>query len=132
MRFSFRFSKSSYKGILHENAQIGTKVLRVSAYDADERDNGKVFFEIDDNYFNGNGQGAAFIIDRVSGDIRSNITLDREAKAFYEFHVLARDGGKPENTAQALVRIDILDVNDNPPKFIKVIKRNTIIILNDY
>ncbi len=105
------FSKEVYTGSLHENAPVGTKVLRVSAFDADDRDNGKVSFEIADDA----SLGRAFHIDRISGDIRSNVSLDREAKHFYEFKVLALDGGMPPQYGQATVRISVLDVNDNPP-----------------
>ncbi len=110
-----RFSKSVYSGHLSENAAVGTKVLRVTANDLDQRDNGKITFELGE----GSDVGFAFVIDKISGDIRSNVTLDREAKADYEFTVLARDGGNPPLYGQAMVKIDVLDVNDNPPKFVE-------------
>ncbi len=109
------FSRTSYTGTLSENAIVGTKVLRVTATDRDERDNGKIEYKFGDNQDAATG---AFVIDPVSGDVRSNKPLDREAKASYDLVVVAFDGGVPEKSAQARVRIDILDINDSPPKFL--------------
>ncbi len=106
------FSKEVYSGSLSENAPLGTKVLRVSAFDRDERDNGKVSYEIADG---ASDIDHAFLVDHVSGDIRSNVSLDREARHHYEFEVLALDGGMPPRYGRAKVRISVLDVNDNPP-----------------
>jgi cadherin EGF LAG seven-pass G-type receptor 1 len=109
------FSRGSYTGTLTENAVVGTKVLRVSATDRDERDNGKIEYKFSNSHDQSTG---AFVIDPISGDVRSDKPLDREAKAFYELVVIAYDGGMPEKSAQAMIRIDIVDVNDSPPKFI--------------
>ena len=104
------FTKSQYSGTLREDAMIGTKVLRVHAFDVDNRDNGKVYYEMDD-------QVTAFEVDRLSGDIRSKASLDRESNSHYDFKIYARDGGTPSNIGWARIQIDIVDVNDNPPSF---------------
>lgn len=57
----------------------------MSAFDSDDRDNGKVTYSIAEEA--NVGVWGAFHIDRVSGDIRSNITLDREAEHLYDFKV---------------------------------------------
>lgn len=42
-------------------------------------------------------------------------SLDRETISFYEFDVVAFDGGN--QTGRQHVRVNIADVNDSPPKF---------------
>ncbi len=91
------FSKEVYEGSLSENAPLGTKVLRVSAFDRDNDKNGKVSYELSPDASHLMG---AFAVDRVSGDIRSNVSLDREARHHYEFKVLALDGGVPPRYGQ--------------------------------
>ena len=106
-----KFTKSMFSADLRENAPVGTKVMRISAVDRDERDNGKVKFHFE------KPSSDAFDIDEVSGDVRTSRALDREAIAQYELIVIASDNGFPENRARAKVIINILDVNDNPPVF---------------
>ncbi|XP_028815623.1 protocadherin alpha-C2-like isoform X1 [Denticeps clupeoides] len=43
--------------------------------------------------------------------------LDREAVPSYNATVTAVDGGTPSLSSQITVRIDVADVNDNPPRF---------------
>ncbi|ELU08937.1 hypothetical protein CAPTEDRAFT_225721 [Capitella teleta] len=43
--------------------------------------------------------------------------LDREEFNFYQFTVVAYDGGDPPKSASMLVDIEVLDSNDNEPKF---------------
>ena len=59
----------------------------MSAFDADDRDNGKVSYELSADGTGASSLDSAFVIDRISGDIRSNVSLDREARGAYEFKV---------------------------------------------
>ena len=43
--------------------------------------------------------------------------LDREEVDFYQFKVLAHDGGNPSRSGSVLVNIEVDDSNDNDPKF---------------
>ncbi|KAL0593925.1 Protocadherin-23 [Plecturocebus cupreus] len=44
-------------------------------------------------------------------------SLDREASASHEIVILASDSGCPSLSATAVISIQVLDVNDNPPNF---------------
>lgn len=46
-------------------------------------------------------------------------TLDREARDRYDLTVLASDNGTPSATATARVIINVMDSNDNDPKFLR-------------
>ncbi len=72
------------------NPCFHSQVLRVSAFDADDRDNGKVSYELSADGTGTSSLDSAFVIDRISGDIRSNVSLDREARGAYEFKVRGR------------------------------------------
>lgn len=43
--------------------------------------------------------------------------IDRELKDFYQFNIIALDGGEPAQTALLQVNITVLDANDNSPEF---------------
>ena len=59
-----------------------------------------------------------FLIEESTGEIRVNTSLDREEIENYILTVRASDnGGKSTN---ATVNIQILDVNDQTPKFVDV------------
>ncbi|XP_056373068.1 protocadherin gamma-B1-like isoform X5 [Hyla sarda] len=45
--------------------------------------------------------------------------LDRERQEVYEIILMALDGGNPPKTGTAIIKIIVLDVNDNFPKFSK-------------
>jgi protocadherin-16/23 len=54
-----------------------------------------------------------------SGWIYLRGTLDREARDRYDLTVLASDNGTPSATATAKVTVNVMDANDNDPKFLK-------------
>lgn len=54
-----------------------------------------------------------------SGWIYLRGTLDREARDRYDLTVLASDNGTPSATATARVIVNVMDSNDNDPKFLR-------------
>ncbi|KAL9976385.1 hypothetical protein ACROYT_G013683 [Oculina patagonica] len=59
-----------------------------------------------------------FWINTSTGEIFTNETLDYETVRNYVILVEARDSGHPQRMAAALVKIVIMDVNDNSPEFV--------------
>ena len=53
----------------------------------------------------------------MSGVLRTKRRLDRETREHYQLMVQAYDAGIPEMTSTVKVAVQILDLNDNPPKF---------------
>ncbi|XP_029031387.1 cadherin-5 [Betta splendens] len=107
-----------YKGSIMERSPIGTKVVEVTATDADDptSPNGELRYSLIND-----GEGA-FEIQTISGLISSKInTLDRETKSQYVVVVKAQDmRGLPSgSTATTSVTITITDVNDNMASFSK-------------
>jgi cadherin EGF LAG seven-pass G-type receptor 1 len=105
------FSTLPQKGTIMENAVIGTMVLTVTATDKDV--NGyPLTYSFVENV-------TAFQIFPTSGLIRTATTLDRESVAEYHLEVQAVDKGELPRTGRTTVTIEVLDINDNPPKFEK-------------
>ncbi|XP_061690293.1 protocadherin-1-like [Syngnathoides biaculeatus] len=95
-----------------EGNQPGDKVLQVVAADADSGSNAELIYSIVER-----SATALFEIDSGSGEIRVKNLLDREETERYEFRVAAADKGVPSKTGTATVVINVLDRNDNDPKF---------------
>ncbi|XP_066488987.1 protocadherin-23-like [Tiliqua scincoides] len=108
------FGQSEYRARLREDAPVGSAVLRLAAADPDAGANGEVRYGLGRRQ--GDPAAAAFFgVDERSGLLRLLRPLDREARALHRLAVEARDGGAQPETATALVAVEVLDVNDNPP-----------------
>ena len=104
------FRHPSYRTELIENNYVGAVVLRVNASDDDDGDNAVVRYSLRD--------GAGFEIDEDSGVIKATESFDREAAARHRFFVVAGDRGRPASrSSSAEVVVDIVDVNDERPRF---------------
>lgn len=106
------FSPALLKVDFAEGNYPGDKVLDVIATDADSGSNAELTYSI--------GEPAAaelFEIDANTGEVRVKAALNREATEHYRFHVAAADKGVPSKTGTATVEVNVLDRNDNDPKF---------------
>ena len=60
----------------------------------------------------------AFSIDPPNtGIVKTNAILDREERDFYRLEVEALDQGRVQRSGSAVLRIQVVDVNDNRPMF---------------
>uniref|UniRef100_A0A8C7IX35 Protocadherin Fat 4 n=1 Tax=Oncorhynchus kisutch TaxID=8019 RepID=A0A8C7IX35_ONCKI len=91
------------------------RVLIVSAVDQDSGPNGQLEYAIID----GNKENS-FSINRATGEIRTTRPLDREKLAQYALKVKATDRGNSPKSTAVKVLINVLDVNDNAPRFSKI------------
>ncbi|XP_053371774.1 protocadherin alpha-2-like isoform X9 [Clarias gariepinus] len=108
------FTTSMYKIKIHENAPIGTKLLTVSASDADEGVNSEVSYSIVRH-----GDSSAldlFSINNVSGDVIIQKNMDHEQSPAIEIRIQAQDKGHPPRRTTCKVLIEVVDVNDNAPE----------------
>lgn len=116
------FEESEYRAAVREDARPGTEVCRVRATDRDLGPNGHVRYSVRSRQAPGAGgsggtlgDAAYFVVEELSGVVRVHRPLDREAQAWHQLVVEARDGGAEPEVATARVSIAVLDVNDNPP-----------------
>ncbi|PNI63253.1 DCHS2 isoform 3 [Pan troglodytes] len=116
------FEQDEYRAAVREDAQPGAEVCRVRATDRDLGPNGFVRYSVRARQVPGAGSGggalgdaAYFAVEELSGVVRVRRPLDREAQAWHQLVVEARDGGAEPEVATVRVSIAVLDVNDNRP-----------------
>lgn len=105
------FKQSVYEAELAENAEAGTRVIRLAAVDPDEGPYGSVDYTIVNKLAN-----EKLVID-ADGQMVTTQPLDREnpAQRTIAVKVMAKDGGG--KVAFCTVRIILTDENDNVPQF---------------
>ncbi|XP_043256897.1 cadherin-related tumor suppressor [Colletes gigas] len=109
-----QFQRLPYRVQVNEGAATGTQLLRVYTTDADEGLNGDVFYSLED----GNQRGR-FAIDEATGQISLMKELDRETTDAYVLTVVAHDAGlETRLSSSTSVHIEVLDENDNVPRFV--------------
>ncbi|XP_048580487.1 cadherin-23-like isoform X2 [Nematostella vectensis] len=121
-----RFVETQYVGRLPENQPTGTGVLTVRAVD---NENDQITYQL-------SGEDGRFKINSVTGEITSNVNIDREklpGSNLLEFKAIAYDakGAGYDYRVDVPVRVQIEDVNDNTPVFINTpysisVKENTL------
>nr|XP_051675918.1 protocadherin-23 isoform X1 [Oryctolagus cuniculus] len=113
------FEQDEYRAAVREDAPPGAEVCRLRATDRDLGPNGHVRYRIRSRQGSGagagGGDGAFFAVEELSGVVRVRRPLDREAQAWHQLVVEARDGGAEPEVATVRVSIAVLDVNDNRP-----------------
>ncbi|XP_018055353.1 PREDICTED: uncharacterized protein LOC108691909 [Atta colombica] len=114
------FERTLYKRNIPEDSPGGTSIVQVKAWDKDlSSPNNKLVYRIQ------SGAGDKFVISPETGVIRvapgSNLDPDLTSPKTtrYNLNVIAIDSGTEiQQTAEVLVNITILDVNNKPPVFI--------------
>ncbi|XP_051276649.1 protocadherin Fat 2 [Dicentrarchus labrax] len=110
-RHSPYFKQSIYEAELAENAEAGTRVIRLAAIDPDDGPYGSVDYTIINKLAD-----EKFAID-TDGQIVTTQPLDREnpTQRVIAIKVMAKDGGG--KVAFCTVKIILTDENDNVPQF---------------
>uniref|UniRef100_A0A0A1WPP1 Fat-like cadherin-related tumor suppressor homolog n=1 Tax=Zeugodacus cucurbitae TaxID=28588 RepID=A0A0A1WPP1_ZEUCU len=120
-----KFMKSVYEASVKENEAAGKSIVLLQAYDADFGRFAKLTYDLVSEEFK-----EYFEIDNTNGSITTKVAFDREQRAFYDVLVRVSDeGGKADFTT---LKIKVVDVNDNSPRFMVkeyklVVKVNTTI-----
>ena len=95
-----------------ENLPDGTELGMVTAEDADSGTNGAVRYRLQ-----GGPSSHLFQVDAATGTLSTRQRLDRESASTHVLSVVAYDGGMPPSSSSVIIRVNVLDVNDNPPLF---------------
>ncbi len=105
------FSRNIYEADLAENAEVGTRVIRLAAIDPDDGPYGSVDYTIINKLAD-----EKFSIDE-DGQIVTSQSLDREnpSQRVIAIKVMAKDGGG--RVGFCTVKIILTDENDNAPQF---------------
>ena len=106
------FNQTSYDVKVLESIPLNTKFGHVNASDRDSGNNARITFQLKPG-----PDSSKFGIFPNDGYLYNKQNLDREAKDRYQLTVVATDNGIPPRSATADIVINVLDVNDNDPRF---------------
>ncbi|XP_078267851.1 protocadherin-1-like isoform X2 [Rhinoraja longicauda] len=96
-----------------ENNRPPTFLRRLDATDADSGTNAELVYSLHPDQ----AVQGLFQINPNTGEVRVVSVLDREHRGRYEFKVAAADKGDPSLKGTATVVVNVLDENDNDPRF---------------
>ena len=107
------FVNTPYQVQIREDVSVPSDVLQVTATDADEpgNPNSQITYSI-----TGGNVGNRFSIDGSTGQLRVAVSLDFENRSSYALDIMARDGGSPARSADTIVTVNVVNVNENPPQ----------------
>ncbi|KAM6116134.1 LOW QUALITY PROTEIN: uncharacterized protein FYW35_006758 [Pterocles gutturalis] len=105
------FAQERYRASLREDAPPGSRVLNVSASDADAGTNARITYGFGETPSDALQK---FALGAESGTITLREALDFEEAQTFSLAVEARDGGGL--VAHCKVEVEVLDVNDNAPE----------------
>ncbi|KAG1673729.1 Fat-like cadherin-related tumor suppressor [Nymphon striatum] len=108
------FNQDAYSIVVPEDIIVGDKIIQTMAGDIDSGINAKITYHI----VRGDDLGQ-FTIDQENGYISVVSDLDRELNNNYVLEIQAHDKGLPTMSSSILVKVEVSDVNDNPPRFAK-------------
>ncbi|XP_070494012.1 cadherin-87A [Chironomus tepperi] len=109
---------------IYENSPIGTKVYQVIAKDPDDptSPSGMLRYRIQDDI----DDARYFRIDSHTGLVTNTQLLDREVKSRYNVIIEVSDQGDPVQMSTRVLKINILDVDDEEPAFVREVNAKPI------
>ncbi|XP_078810316.1 protocadherin alpha-3 isoform X18 [Oryzias latipes] len=108
------FTKETYSATIKENIPIGTVVIQVNATDLDKGANAEIIYSFGNEVKSKITE--LFSMNDKTGEITVKGQIDFEKNKIYEIDVQASDKGPVPLTSDKSVKINVIDVNDNPPE----------------
>ncbi|XP_054832337.1 protocadherin Fat 2 [Eublepharis macularius] len=97
-----------------ETITVNSTIAHLTAIDSDTGFNGKMVYVISDG-----NDDSCFYIDTETGFLRVSSPLDHERTSFYVLNITVYDLGIPQKSSWKLLAVNVLDTNDNTPKFLQ-------------
>ncbi|OBS79839.1 hypothetical protein A6R68_21957 [Neotoma lepida] len=109
------FTQTSYTLFVQENNSPALHIGTISATDSDSGSNAHITYSLLPTHDPKLALFSLVSINADSGQLFALRALDYETLQAFEFQVVATDQGSPSLSSQALVRVLVLDANDNAP-----------------
>ncbi|XP_068560913.1 protocadherin-17-like isoform X2 [Cebidichthys violaceus] len=119
-----RFTKTVYVLQVPENNIPGEYLGSVLAHDPDVGRNGTVSYSILPSHIGDVSVYTYVSVNPTNGAIYASRSFNYEQTKSFEFKVQAKDGGSPHMESTSIVRVNVLDVNDNLPVIILPLLQN--------
>lgn len=118
-----QFSERHYTVDIPEDDWSGSNTIaHIKATDADKGNNAAIRYSIV-----GGNPKSEFAIDSMSGEVSLTKPLDYEAMKSYRLVVRAQDGGTPSKTNTTTLSVNVIDSNDNAPRFYSTQIQETVL-----
>ena len=117
-----RFVPESYVVRVPEDMPVGSVVLTITAFDPDDKQNGKVRYSLQA------GMDDKFEIDQNTGVVRLSGGLDYEQKLIYNMTLRGRDHGDPNLFSRCQLVVEVVDVDENQhaPRFSDYVEEGSV------
>ncbi|XP_077122301.1 protocadherin gamma-B1-like isoform X29 [Ranitomeya variabilis] len=109
------FEKLTYTAFVPENNAQGASIFSIQAKDMDSGDNAKVFYSISTIKKEETPLSNFISINPVTGVIYAQQSFDYEHHKEFNIQIIARDNGSPSLNGSTMLRISVVDQNDNSP-----------------
>lgn len=122
------FDSKIYDVTIAENIPVNTKIVQVSAIDADDPEGTQLRYRFVKSTIGADGS-SLFAIGHHTGIIKTISKLDTKTKSSYEIEVIVQDGRKTDKKRfndTTKVRITVLDTNNSPPVFVSGRRRFSV------
>lgn len=118
------FAKPLYEVAVPENNPPGAYITTVVARDPDLGHNGKVTYRLLETQVMGAPISTYVSVDPATGAIYALRTFNYEILKQLDLRIQATDGGSPQLSSSTLVKVRMVDQNDNPPIIIHPVLTN--------
>ena len=106
-----QFVKVAHTFSVYENSGAMTNLGLIDATDLDSGENGRISYSIETS-----SSSDLFIVNMTTGELTLKDSLDYESTKNLTVKIWAKDSGVPSRNSSAVVTINVLDINDNPPE----------------
>ncbi|KAM4795127.1 protocadherin-8-like [Rhinophrynus dorsalis] len=118
------FAKPVYEVSVMENNAPGAYITTVVARDPDLGHNGKVIYRLVETEIMGAPISTYVSLDPATGAIYALRTFNYEILKQLDLRIQASDGGSPQLTSSAMIKVRMVDQNDNAPVIIQPVLSN--------
>ncbi|XP_063784914.1 protocadherin gamma-B2-like isoform X36 [Pseudophryne corroboree] len=109
------FEKLVYTAFVPENNLPGAPIYSMQAKDLDSEDNAKIMYSIGSTSNEEEPVASYISINPVTGVIYAQRSFDYEQHREFNIQIIAKDNGSPSLNSSTMLRICVVDQNDNPP-----------------